>query len=71
MLSTKTVFNVAGKAAEGFCNPVILPDNDGGGDCISGAFSTIRGKSYALDTLILLLCTPHPINYQAVLMIII
>ena len=46
--STKTISYVAGKAAEGFRNPVILPDNGaivGGGDGISGAFATIMGKS--------------------------
>lgn len=46
--STKTISYVAGKATEGFRNPVILPDNGaivGGGDGISGAFATIMGKS--------------------------
>lgn len=46
--SPKTISYVAGKAKEGFCNPVILPDTgakSGGGDGIGGAVSTIMGKS--------------------------
>lgn len=47
-LSLGTLKYVAGKAAEGFRSPAILPDsgaNTGGGDSIMGAASTIMGKS--------------------------
>ena len=43
-----TIKYVLGKAAEGFKNPVILPDangKSGGGDSLIGAVSTIMGKS--------------------------
>merc|ERR1719343_913492 len=43
-----TIKYVAGKAAEGFRGPVILPDTDdeaSGGDSLAGALSTISGKS--------------------------
>jgi hypothetical protein len=47
-ISSGTIKYVADKAAEGFRNPVILPDSftkAGGGDSIGGAVSTIMGKS--------------------------
>lgn len=47
-ISPGTIKYVADKAGEGFRNPVILPDsgeNDGGGDSIVGAVSTIMGQS--------------------------
>lgn len=47
-ISPGTIKYVADKAAEGFRNPVILPDsgeNAGGGDSIVGAVSTIMGQS--------------------------
>jgi len=47
-VSPGTIKYVAGKAAEGFRSPVILPDSGkeaGGGDGIVGAISTIMGKS--------------------------
>jgi hypothetical protein len=47
-VSWKTIKYVLDKAAEGFKNPVILPDANGktgGGDSMLGAISTIMGKS--------------------------
>jgi hypothetical protein len=47
-ISPGTIKYVADKAAEGFKNPVILPDTHGktgGGDSVLGAVSTIMGKS--------------------------
>ena len=47
-IEVDTIKYVAGKAAEGFRGPVILPDSEekaSGGDSIAGALSTISGKS--------------------------
>lgn len=46
-ISPGTIKYVLDKAAEGFKSPVILPDdsNIGGGDSVTGAISTIMGKS--------------------------
>ena len=47
-IEVDTIKYVAGKAAEGFRGPVILPDTEeeaSGGDSLAGALSTISGKS--------------------------